>query len=117
MEIGEGCLVVKVRGLHKLWALRSRVTVPLHHVSYAEVNDRIADEFYKGLRVGTHVPGFITAGYYRDGTWSFWDVSGRPEVAVVYLKDERLSKLVLEVEDPVETVERIRRAKGRHEPS
>jgi hypothetical protein len=64
--------------------------------------------------VGTAVPGIIVAGYYyRDGAWSFWDVSDPDRVVVIYLREEPLAKLVVEVEDPHEVVTRIRLATGR----
>lgn len=97
-----------------MWALTSSVKVPLAHIGWAEVDYEIAKLPWKGFRVGTGVPGVIVAGYfYLEGMWSFWDVSDPDRVVVIYLHDEPLSKLVVEVEDPYEAVWRIRTATGR----
>lgn len=113
VEVTGGRLVVRVKGLHKLWALRSRVEVPLQHVVSAEVDPEAGRKVWKGFRVGTHWPGVITAGYfYRDGQWSFWDVSDAGRTVVIQLRNERLSRLVVEVGDPQQTVTRVRTAIG-----
>ena len=51
--------------------------------------------------LGTSLPGVITAGrFVQDGRWTFWDVSNPGNAIVIELQNERLSKLVVEVEDP-----------------
>jgi hypothetical protein len=58
VELTENTLIVHVRGIDRLWALKSRLEMPLSHVVGAEVDPRIAREWHKGIRAaGTHVPG------------------------------------------------------------
>lgn len=94
-------LVVVIEGLDKLWALKSRLTIPLSNVRGATIDPGISHE-YKGIRApGTHFPGVITAGTFRlDGEWVFWDVHNPTKAIVIQLADERYARLVIEVDDP-----------------
>jgi hypothetical protein len=97
-----------------LWALKSRLEIPLSHVVGAEFNPEIAREWRKGIRApGTHVPGVITAGtFYQEGERVFWDVHDPEKTVVIRLKDERYARLVIEVDDPLATAAAIQRALG-----
>jgi hypothetical protein len=98
-------LIVEMEGWDKLWALRSRLTIPLSDVRGATADPGIAHEV-KGLRVaGARVPGVITAGsFHQDGERIFWDVHNPAKVVVIELKDERFARLVIEVSEPATTV-------------
>ena len=104
-------LVIEPRGLHKLWAMRMRIVVPLSAVrSVRRAPPDIGTGLFKGWRLpGTHVPGLITAGsYLHDGHWTFWDVSGSGKNAIeVELTGTRYSRLVMDVADPDATVRRL----------
>ncbi len=114
VEIVGDALIVRVRGMDKIWALKSRLEVPLTHVVGAEVDPEAARQWWKGFRIGgTYVPGVITAGhFYGGGEWTFWDVHDPEKAVVIRLKDERYARLVIEVEDPPTAVAAIRRAIG-----
>jgi hypothetical protein len=59
---------------------------------------------------GTHVPGLIIAGTYRaQGKKVFWDVCNKRKAIVIDLKNSSYDRLVVEVDDPQETVNRIRK--------
>ena len=111
IEVTEHDLVVGVSGWDKLWALKSRLTIPLTHVPGATAGASTAAEG-PGLRLpGTRIPGVITAGTFRqDGEWVFWDVHNPAKAIIVTLADERYAKLVIEVEDPEAAVAAINRA-------
>jgi hypothetical protein len=102
VELTRDALVVHVQGMDRLWALKSRLEIPLAHVVGAEVDPEVAREWHKGIRAGgTHVPGVITAGtFYQEGERVFWDVHDPDKTVVIHLKDERYAKLVIEVENP-----------------
>lgn len=108
-------LVVDVRGMDKLWALKSQLRIPLEHVRGATADPGIASE-PKGWRgPGTHVPGVLVAGtFHQDGQRVFWDVRDPTKAVVVELADETYQRLVIGVDDPRGTVEVIesRRARG-----
>ncbi|MCP9956454.1 MULTISPECIES: hypothetical protein [Streptomyces] len=101
IRIAGDTLIVEMEGLDKLWALKSRLEIPLANVRGATADPGVARE-RKGFRApGTHLPGVITAGtFHLDGERVFWDVRDGSRAVVVELRDERYARLVVEVEDP-----------------
>lgn len=101
-------LVVEMEGMDKLWALKSRLTIPLTNVRGATA-DPGAARGWKGIRnAGTHMPGVITAGtFYHEGEHVFWDVRDPATAVVIQLHDERYARLVVSVDDPTATVDLI----------
>ena len=95
-----------VEGWDKLWALKSRLEIPLAHISSARVDAEPARGWWHGLRFpGTQVPGILTAGtFYQSGGAVFYDVHDPERTIVIELDDERYQRLVIEVEHPMETV-------------
>jgi hypothetical protein len=114
VSIDDGDLVVDVQGMDKLWALKSRLTIPLAHVRGATADPGIVREG-KGIRApGTRVPGVIVAGtFHDDGERVFWDVRDAAKAVVIQLDDERYARLVIEVDDPSSTVDLIEGALSR----
>lgn len=106
--ITEGKLTIEVQGWDKLWSLKSRLEIPLEHV----LDVRTAEEHAGGIRaLGTYVPGVITAGTFRqEGGWVFWDVRNAAKGIALELRDERYSKLIIEVADPAATIDAVQRA-------
>jgi hypothetical protein len=104
-------LVVEIEGMDRLWALKSRLTIPLANVRGATVDPGAVRE-PKGLRgPGTAWPGVIYAGtFHRDGERVFWDVHGRDKAIVIELADERYARLIIDVDDPRATVALIEAA-------
>ena len=104
----DGALVIEVQGWDKLWSMTSRLEIPLENV----INVRPADDEVGGIRLlGTHLPGVVTAGtFLQEGSWVFWDVHDPAKAIVVDLRDERYSKLIIEVADPAETVSALKHA-------
>jgi len=114
VEITQDALIVHVKGMDRLWSLKSRLEIPLSHVLGAEADPKVASEHSRGLRApGTHLPGVITAGtFYQEGDRVFWDVHDPEKAIVIRLKDERYARLVIEVDDPPATVAAIEEASG-----
>jgi hypothetical protein len=99
----------EVKGLHKLWAFKSQITVPQSNiVSVQQVEGPLS--IFKGLRMpGTHLPSIIAAGtYFKDGRKSFWDVVNSKNCIVVELKDSNYNQLIIEVENPEEAIKMLR---------
>jgi hypothetical protein len=117
VELTKDALIVYVRGMDRLWALKSRLEIPLSHVVDAEVDPGLAREWHKGIRAGgTHVPGVITAGtFYQEGERVFWDVHDPEKTVVIRLRDERFASLVIEVDNPYSTVAVVQEVLGNDE--
>jgi hypothetical protein len=111
ISVEERKLVVEMKGWDKLWALKSRLEIPLEHIRGVRADPEIA-KHAKGIRtLGTHVPGVITAGTFRqEGDRVFWNVHHPENIIVIDLYDERYAKLVIEVADPSVTVATINNA-------
>jgi hypothetical protein len=105
----EGDMVVfNVKGLHKLWALKSRLEIPREHIRSVR-HDPSVVHGWKGWKApGTYVPGLIVAGtFYLDGQTIFWDVSHAERAVVIELEDEDYKRLIVEVEDPEAVVQML----------
>jgi hypothetical protein len=109
LSVGDGKLILHVRGANKLWALKSSLEIPLEHVSAIRADSRIAHSWYHGIKMGgTNIPGVITAGtFYQDGMRVFWDVHNPANTVVIDLRDERYNELIIEVADPHAAVEMV----------
>ena len=112
LSIGEGKLMLHVRGADKLWAFKSSLEIPLVHILGVRADAEAARGWYHGIRMpGTNVPGVITAGtFLQDGKRVFWDVHHPDRTIVIDLHDERYNQLVVEVEDPEGAVKLIQSA-------
>ncbi len=117
IELTPNSLIVHVTGADVLWALKSRLEVPLEHVVGAALDPEAQKqwgELWKGMRLpGTHIPGVIAAGsFYQHHEWVFWDVFHPEKAVTIRLAHEHYSKLVVEVDDPAAAVAAIQQAIG-----
>jgi hypothetical protein len=104
-------LHLEIEGSDKLWALKSRLEVPLAHISGVRVHPPEGDDWWKGWKLGGTQLGQFTAGhFYYHGRHVFWDVHNPERSIGLTLNDERYSELVLEVENPDAEVSRISQA-------
>jgi len=110
--IANGVVTFRVLGLHKLWALRSKVRVPIRDIVQVEPGETAAREAGVGWRLpGMCLPGLITAGsYVKSGQWSFWDVVRPAKTIAVTLNDHRFTHVIVEVADPTAELLRLREA-------
>jgi len=115
VELTEDALIIHVRGMDRIFALKSRLEIPLSHVQGAEVAPELGHpEWWKSLRLtATQIPWVVTAGtFYQEGERVFWDVHDPEKVVVIRLSDERYARLVIGVEDPPATAAAIQGAIG-----
>ena len=118
LTFGPDSVTFLLRGWSRFWALRSSVVVPLSAIrAVSRAPAGIGRGWWKGWRMpGTHVPGVIVAGsYYRDGAWTFWDVRGSGEWAIVVelAQGAPFDRLVVEVHEPEAEIARLRAAVAR----
>ncbi|MEV4128786.1 hypothetical protein [Nocardia sp. NPDC049707] len=111
VAIADTDLVIQLEGWDKLWALKSRLVIPLTNVRGATADPGITKE-RKGIRTaGTYMPGVITAGtFHVDGERVFWDIRDPAKAVVIELADERYARLVIQVDNSSEVVALIERA-------
>jgi hypothetical protein len=104
--------VFEIEGWDKLWSLRSRLEIPLAHITGVEANTDQVNQWWHGLKVaGTGVPGLFAAGtFYYQGELVFWDVRHPGNTIIVSLDHERYRKLIIEVSDPDAIVAELQRA-------
>ena len=97
--------IFTIQGIHKLWALKSELTIPAEHIVRAYSNTE--DLHVKlGLRLpGTSVPGLIEAGSFigKDGI-IFCDITDHSKSIVVELQHDHYNKLIIDVEDPASAI-------------
>jgi hypothetical protein len=115
IELTEGHLILDVQGLDRLWSLRSTLRIPIEHVRGAQEAAGAGLGWFEALKLGgSSLPGVLTAGtFYQNGGLVFWDVHDGTTAIRIALHDETYRELVVEVEDPAETVARINAAVGR----
>jgi hypothetical protein len=99
---------VDLEGLHQVWALKRRITVPLAHVRGATADPGVVAEARGTRAPGLFIPGVATIGtFHRDGERYFWDVTNGAGAVVIQLRDERFTALVVEVSDPRMVVDAV----------
>ena len=111
IEVAADTVLVRVQGFDRLLALASEIKVPLRHVSRVELSPPEAHDAWHGLRVGTNLPGVVTAGRFLESDgWAFWDVHDPAAAISIELHDDRYAKLVVGVADPPAAVRLIQAA-------
>ena len=100
--------IFKVNGMHKLWAFKSELTIPVDNILNAHQDLESIKGFHGWRLPGTSVPSIITAGtFYKDGNKIFWDVSNMENCIIVDLKDEDYNQLIIEVENPADAIKTL----------
>jgi hypothetical protein len=102
-------ITFEVEGWDKLWALKSRLEIPIAHVKGARVDEEAAKGWWHGVRLGaSDLPGLITAGtFYTKGRLVFYDTHKPENTIVVDLDHENYDQLILQVRDPAWAVKTI----------
>jgi hypothetical protein len=114
ITVVDDALLVEVQGMHKLWALKSTLRVPLADIESVRHDPERATRVFPGLRVpGTHIPWVYTAGTYYQSDFrpDFWSVRRTENAIVIQCRpDAAYDEMIVEVEDPAATVAAIRAA-------
>ena len=111
--------VFTVEANHKLWAVKSRVEVPLAHITDVRVDPEPAMGWFGGLKLmGTDLPHVFRAGtFWLHGHLVFFDVRHPENTIVVELSQEHYAQLIVEVADPEATVKMLQEYLARRQPA
>lgn len=111
VQIDDTTMTVHVQGLHQLLGFKRHISAPLAHVRGATVDPGVMAET-KGRRApGLGLGRLATIGtFHRDGSRHFWDVTAKGTPIVIELQDEPYERLIVEVDDPHRTVDKINAA-------
>lgn len=92
--------MIDILGFHKILALRSKIVINQEEILNVYQNpDEI--KLFKGWRLGTGIPGIITAGEFREnGIVNFWDMCNKKNTIIIELKNHYYNKLYIEVASP-----------------
>src|SRR5471030_2188355 len=93
--------VFNVEGMHKLWAFRSQIEIPLAHITGVDANAEQVIGWWHGVKlIGADFPGLFALGtFYYHGEIVFWDMVDPAQSVIVSLEHERYKKLIIEVAD------------------
>lgn len=107
-------VVFKVKGLHKLWAFKSQLQIPLGHIKSIRQDPEILKGWWKGFRMpGTHIPGILAAGtFLQQDKRIFWDVHHTENTLIIELEHDEYDELIIEVENPAAVLELLSPAKA-----
>ncbi len=111
VRVADGAIVIRPRGLNRLWALRREIRVPVSSVS-AVATDVPRRGVPSGFRMpGTYLPGLIQAGTYRrKGEKSFWLAGRSRTVTVIECRGAEFDRVVLQLRHGA--VDELRRVVG-----
>ncbi len=112
VRIEDANVVFEVQGWDKLWALSSRLSIPISHIKAAHREPQAEMGWFDGFKLmGANVPDLFRAGtFLQHGELVFWDVRERERAIMVELEHERFKKLIVEVANPDQTVTMIESA-------
>jgi hypothetical protein len=98
--------IFEVEASHKLWALKSRITVPLTHIKAVHPDPNPAMGWFDAVKLGgTDMPHIFRAGtFWFHGDLAFFDVRHPENTIVVELENEHYARLIVEVEHPESVV-------------
>ncbi len=104
-------LEAELVGWSKVWALRSRLEIPLASIREVRADGRIPEGYF--IRAfGTGIPRLVYAGMFTDfKRWAFFDLRrDRVNVVILELAGWKYDAVAVQVKDAPASVEMIRNA-------
>lgn len=96
--------IFKISPWHQIWSLKSKIIISKKDVVNV-YQDTSELKKWKGFRIGTQIPGVITAGTFSwKGKRNFWDVMKNKNTIIVELRNNIYNKLYIEVKNPAESI-------------
>ena len=113
VTIKDDRLHVNIRGIDVLWALKSRLVLPLEHVVGARRDRHLRAEgpWLGAGRTDALLDYAVAAGPMTvHGRREFWDVHDPDRAVTIDLVGERYQRLVVEVRDPAAVMDAVNAA-------
>jgi hypothetical protein len=104
-------LLVEIDRVERCWAVRSLLEIPLASISGVSI-DPGAARAHAALLASAAWRSIVwcPGAFVGDDEGLFWDVRDPDRTVVIVLADGRHTRVVVGVDDPADTVERIERA-------
>ncbi len=113
ITIDDGELDIEMSRLDQVLSLKSHLTVPLSHITGVSTRPEEARSWFHGIKVGTNIPGIVTAGTFYTGDGKvFFDMHNADQTIAIDLRGESYSRLIVQVDDPEGTAAQIKAALG-----
>ncbi len=110
ISIINSSIEINVIGFHKILAFKSKFQIKKQNIR----NVRFAEPALRPplFRMpGTHIPGLIIAGtFFGNGKREFWDRTNKNESIEIELKNEKYTRIVVDVSNPEEMIRKLRNA-------
>lgn len=112
LAVTGGNVILRMRGLRRLAALRSSVRIPVHAIRDVRAAPDAVSGMWKGWRMpGTHLPFLIVAGtYYVGGEKRFYDVRRGEDAIEIEALGADFHRVIVGVHDAAATIATIRQA-------
>ena len=113
VTISAGELVIRPRGLDKVWGFRRELRVPLAHVRGATADSSVGENPPRFRLLGMSLPGKHVGTFFHEGEHSYWNISDRQDNVVIELAHEGFARAVVTVKNPAVTERAINDATQR----
>jgi hypothetical protein len=112
LTIDDTHVILRMTGLDRILALKGELSIPLTHISSVIPRPTEAHNWFHGLRIGTNVPGIVTAGTFFTGDGLvFYDMHDPDKTIQIDLLHETYRRVIVQVEEsPEEAVAKIEAA-------
>lgn len=104
-------LVIEIEGVDKILSLKSHLTIPASHIISISRSSEEAKKWLgiKGIKklAGSNIPGLISEGTFYDKGMVFLDIHRTDSTISIFLKDEKYREIIIEVENPIESINSI----------
>jgi hypothetical protein len=108
-------LFIAIKGIDVFLTCKSKMNIPLKNIVSVAPYKGEYNTCFKGIRApGINFPGCITAGtFYQKGQKIFWDVKDSNKSIMIELKDNSFNRIIVEVDDPDQSIKNIQESLDR----
>ncbi len=100
---------LEILGFHKIWALKRKIIISKENIINV-YQDRKELSRNLGWRLGTYIPGIITAGEFSYiKNIDFWDVCNKNNAIILELRNHKYRKIIIQVENPLKMIELLKK--------